>query len=227
MSSFFFFSWFAMLMKFSNINWLILINICIVYLFGFRTGFMHYHCEPSYSLSNRKPLSLYYEKSTLSVSYVCLHQNRYIYFMCRISVFTVRMKKPWVLSYSLSPKRRFWSDWADAQADLNPRWAHSHFVGFTVRRSYFFQYLLWFWNLKQADSVYGKQTPCWITDFAPLRLPWTLNVYLSIFVRYLRLFFDYTQSCSNYIPSFLNIHLALKKFSHGNARVLSLSWLVD
>ena len=28
-----------------------------------------------------------------------------------------------------------WSDWADAQADLNLRWAaHSHFVGFVVRR---------------------------------------------------------------------------------------------
>ena len=23
-----------------------------------------------------------------------------------------------------------WSDWADAQADLSLRWAHSHFVGF-------------------------------------------------------------------------------------------------
>ena len=28
----------------------------------------------------------------------------------------------------------FWSDWADAQADLSLRWAHSHFVGFVTRR---------------------------------------------------------------------------------------------
>ena len=27
-----------------------------------------------------------------------------------------------------------WSDWADAQADLSLRWAHSHFAGFVMRR---------------------------------------------------------------------------------------------
>ena len=50
------------------------------------------------------------------------------------SVFTVRMKKAWVLSYPLRAQRRPWSDWADAQADLSLRWAHSHFVGFVTRR---------------------------------------------------------------------------------------------
>ena len=39
------------------------------------------------------------------------------------SVFAVRMKKPWILSYPLSAQRRLWSDWADALADLNLRWA--------------------------------------------------------------------------------------------------------
>ena len=51
-----------------------------------------------------------------------------------ISVFAVRMKKEWVLSYPLSAQRRLWSDWADAKADLRLRWAHSHFVGFVMRR---------------------------------------------------------------------------------------------
>ena len=46
-----------------------------------------------------------------------------------IRVFAVCMKKAWVLSYSLSAQRRHWSDWTDAQADLNLRWAQSHFVG--------------------------------------------------------------------------------------------------
>ena len=41
-----------------------------------------------------------------------------------IRVFAVRMKTPWVLSYSLSAKRRRWSDWPDFQADLSLRWAH-------------------------------------------------------------------------------------------------------
>ena len=51
-----------------------------------------------------------------------------------IRVFAVRMKKAWVLSRPLSAKRRLWSDWADVQADLSLRWAHSHFVGFVTRR---------------------------------------------------------------------------------------------
>ena len=50
------------------------------------------------------------------------------------SVFAVRMKKAWVLSYPLSAQQRLWSDWADAQADLSLRWAHSHFVGFVMSR---------------------------------------------------------------------------------------------
>ena len=51
-----------------------------------------------------------------------------------IRVFAVRMKKAWVLSYPLSAQRRLLSDWVDAQADLSLCWAHSHFVGFVMRR---------------------------------------------------------------------------------------------
>ena len=51
-----------------------------------------------------------------------------------IRVFAVRMKKPWVLSYPLSAQWRFWSDWADAQADLSLRWVHGNFVGFVMSR---------------------------------------------------------------------------------------------
>ena len=48
-----------------------------------------------------------------------------------IRVFTGLMKNAWDLSYMypLSAQRSFWSDWADAQADLSLRWAHTHFVG--------------------------------------------------------------------------------------------------
>ena len=49
------------------------------------------------------------------------------------SVFAVRMKKAWVLSYPLSARRRLWSDWADAQADLSLHWAHMPFC-FVIRR---------------------------------------------------------------------------------------------
>ena len=41
-----------------------------------------------------------------------------------IRVFSVRMKKAWVLSYPLSAQRRLRSDWADTQADLSLRWMH-------------------------------------------------------------------------------------------------------
>ena len=54
-----------------------------------------------------------------------------------IRVFVVCMKKAWVLSYPLSAQRRLWSDWADAQVDLSLRWAHSHFVGFVMKRLIF------------------------------------------------------------------------------------------
>ena len=43
------------------------------------------------------------------------------------SVFTVCMKKHWVLSYPLSALWRLWSDWADAQADLSLRRVHMPF----------------------------------------------------------------------------------------------------
>ena len=59
-----------------------------------------------------------------------------------ISVFAVRMKKAWVLSYPLSAQRRHCSDWADAQADLNLRWAHSHFVGFVMSRLTFVYFVV-------------------------------------------------------------------------------------
>ena len=50
--------------------------------------------------------------------------------------FAVRMKKDWVLSYTLSAQRKLWSDWADAQADLSLHWAHSHFVVLSWGSSY-------------------------------------------------------------------------------------------
>ena len=51
-----------------------------------------------------------------------------------ISVFAVRMKKAWILSYPLSAQRRLWSDWADAQADLSLRLVHIHCVSFVMRQ---------------------------------------------------------------------------------------------
>ena len=45
-----------------------------------------------------------------------------------------RLRSAWILSYPLNAQRRLWSDWANAQADLSLRWAHSHFVGFVMRR---------------------------------------------------------------------------------------------
>ena len=57
---------------------------------------------------------------------------------CPIRLFAIRTKKAWFLSYSLNAQRRLWSDWADAQADPSLRWAHSHFLGFVMRRLIFF-----------------------------------------------------------------------------------------
>ena len=40
-----------------------------------------------------------------------------------------------------------WSDWADAQANLSLRWAHSHFVGFVM------SWLIW---LSAMFELQGK-----------------------------------------------------------------------
>ena len=44
-----------------------------------------------------------------------------------IRVFAVRMNP-------MSAQRRLWSDWADNQADLSLRWAHTYYVGFVMSR---------------------------------------------------------------------------------------------
>ena len=51
-----------------------------------------------------------------------------------IRVFAVRSLGSNVPKLSSCGQRSLWSDWADAQADLSLRWAHTHFVGFVVRR---------------------------------------------------------------------------------------------
>ena len=72
-----------------------------------------------------------------------------------IRVFAGRMKKDWVLSYPLSAQRRFWSDWANAQADLSLRWAHSHFVGLVMRRLICDLSVSLHWNCKYTPMYPG------------------------------------------------------------------------
>ena len=50
------------------------------------------------------------------------------------SVFAVRSVGSLGPKLSSCGQRRLWSDWADAQADLSLRWAHTHFVGFVMSR---------------------------------------------------------------------------------------------
>ena len=49
-------------------------------------------------------------------------------------VFAVRSVDSQGRTVSSCGQRRLWSDWADAQADLSLRWAHTHFVGFVMLR---------------------------------------------------------------------------------------------
>ena len=74
------------------------------------------------------------------------------------SVYAVRMKKTWVLSYPMSAQQRLWSDWVDAQADLSLHWAHSHFVGFVTSQLISDQKDIWdyqylFGNNRSAVAV--------------------------------------------------------------------------
>ena len=43
---------------------------------------------------------------------------------CVVGVFAVHMKKLCILGYAKYAQRRFWSDCANAQSDLNLRWAY-------------------------------------------------------------------------------------------------------
>ena len=90
-----------------------------------------------------------------------------------IRVFAVRMKKAWVLSYPLNGQRRLWSDWADAQADLSFRWAHSHFVGFVMSWLKWSQMLI---SLSKASvcSFHCVSKQRWI-----YRLAWGVDISCS------------------------------------------------
>ena len=57
------------------------------------------------------------------------------------SVFTVHQKKVWIPGYPESAQQRLWSDWADAQADLIPFWAHRSFSWF-LSRSILFSFFI-------------------------------------------------------------------------------------
>ena len=50
-----------------------------------------------------------------------------------IIVFAVRLMGSYGPKLSSCRQQRRWSDWADDQADLSLRWAHSHIVGFVMR----------------------------------------------------------------------------------------------
>ena len=73
---------------------------------------------------------------TKPTKWVCIHQRLRSAWASPslIRVFAVHLKEAWDLSYPLSAQWRLWSDWADAQADLSLRWAHSHIVGFVMRQ---------------------------------------------------------------------------------------------
>ena len=81
-----------------------------------------------------------------------------------IRVFTVCMKKAWVLSYSLSAQPRLGSDWADAQADLILHWVHSHFVGFVMRQLKW-QYGILFCGIEKIITVECLAIFCMSSNF--------------------------------------------------------------
>ena len=52
-----------------------------------------------------------------------------------IRVFAVRMKNPWVLSYTLSAKRRLWSDWAESSLGAHSFCWFCHVVAHFIHHS--------------------------------------------------------------------------------------------
>ena len=75
-----------------------------------------------------------------------------------IKVFAVRIKKPRSITYPLNAKRRLWSDWADAQADLSYRWAHVILLGLSYNGSCF---LWWRVILLMNNHLYKNHIYVW------------------------------------------------------------------
>ena len=73
-----------------------------------------------------------------------------------IRVFAVHLKKACVLSYPLSAQRRLWSDWANAQADLNLCWATVIFCWFCHEAAHMmmiFMMILWLLYTVSNDNA--------------------------------------------------------------------------
>ena len=85
---------------------------------------------------------------------------------CMLSVcyYCKRVNKLFIITYTLSAQRRLWSDWADAQADLSLRWAHSHFVGFVMRQLEFSVRLILTTCYALVSMAY-IQTPVILSNF--------------------------------------------------------------
>ena len=105
-------------------------------------------------------------------------QRRLISAWASARVFVVRMKKAWVLRYLLSGQRILWSDWADAQADLSLRWAHSHFLGFVMSRLIYLHWWLYSSQLKWRERLLSQQYGLGLLKF--VRLPGVLNSWVCI-----------------------------------------------
>ena len=76
--------------------------------------------------------------------------------------------------YELSTQRRLWSDWADAQADLSLRLAHTRFVGFVMTRLIWKNYLHQYSKSCLSDHLYeasnlSLEAGLQKTDFLPVQ----------------------------------------------------------
>ena len=105
------------------------------------------------------------------------------------SVFSVCMKKARILSYPLSAQRTLWLDWADAQADLSLRWAHSHLVGFVMSahlcKGLDIWYTSWGWGVDYLLNSLLKCIKFWCPELllfaiVPFHIVTSLTVHSSI-----------------------------------------------
>ena len=117
-----------------------------------RNTFLHFSTNIHEDCSVESPMHIIYEPwhdKTNKVSAPSEDSDQPGHPPSLIRVFAVGMKKAWVLIYPLSAQRRLWSDWADAQADLSLRWAHTHFVGIVMS---------WLICIKNFYAVYPQHT---------------------------------------------------------------------
>ena len=130
------------------------VNLCGNMRFWYDGYFILWMYENDWAATWKYHVAMHYEMTQISNS----RQHS------QIRVFAVCTEKAWDISYPLRAQRRLWSDWADAQADLSLRWAHTQLAGFLM---------LWLTFVSYYKQIYWVLHEFWLFRSKKTLVAWT------------------------------------------------------